>query len=58
MMRAARKRISLETTNTIIIGNTMDTDILGSILMDIKQFSVYHEFQKRKILMIMRLVQT
>jgi NagD protein len=31
MMRAARKRIGLSTDETIIIGDTMDTDILGGI---------------------------
>lgn len=36
MMRAARKRIGLETANTIMIGDTMDTDILGGILMGYK----------------------
>lgn len=33
MMRAARKRIHLETKDTIMIGDTMDTDILGGIQM-------------------------
>lgn len=31
MMRAARKRINLSTEETTIIGDTMDTDILGGI---------------------------
>jgi NagD protein len=31
MMRAARKRLGLATDETIIIGDTMDTDILGGI---------------------------
>lgn len=36
MMRAARKRINLETKDTIMIGDTMDTDILGGIQMGYK----------------------
>ncbi len=36
MMRAARKRINLDTANTIMIGDTMDTDILGGIQMGYK----------------------
>ncbi len=35
-MRAARKRINLDTANTIMIGDTMDTDILGGIQMGYK----------------------
>jgi len=31
MMRAARKYLGLEAAETIIIGDTMDTDILGGI---------------------------
>ncbi len=33
MMRAARKKLGLTTDETIVIGDTMDTDILGSIQM-------------------------
>ncbi|MCB0641905.1 MAG: HAD hydrolase-like protein, partial [Phaeodactylibacter sp.] len=33
MMRVARKKIGLSTEETIIIGDTMTTDILGGILM-------------------------
>ncbi len=33
MMRAARKKLGLTTAETIVIGDTMDTDILGSIQM-------------------------
>ncbi len=33
MMRAARKRLGLMTDETIVIGDTMDTDILGSVQM-------------------------
>lgn len=33
MMRVARKKIGLETANTTIIGDTMDTDIIGGIQM-------------------------
>jgi NagD protein len=31
MMRAARKYLGLEASETIIIGDTMDTDILGGV---------------------------
>lgn len=31
MMRAARKTLGLEARETIIIGDTMDTDILGGV---------------------------
>jgi NagD protein len=33
MMRAARKELGLEAANTIMIGDTMDTDILGGVQM-------------------------
>ncbi|MBL8809967.1 MAG: HAD family hydrolase [Planctomycetaceae bacterium] len=33
MMRAARKEIGLEAAETIVIGDTMDTDILGGVQM-------------------------
>ena len=33
MMRAARKHLGLEARETIVIGDTMDTDILGGIQM-------------------------
>jgi NagD protein len=36
MMRAARKRIMLATSQTIMIGDTMETDILGGIQMGYK----------------------
>lgn len=36
MMRAARKKLGLTTDQTIVIGDTMDTDILGSIQMGYK----------------------
>ena len=36
MMRAARKKIGLTTDETIVIGDTMDTDILGAIQMGYK----------------------
>jgi len=31
MMRSARKYLGLEASETIVIGDTMDTDILGGI---------------------------
>lgn len=36
MMRSARKKLGLTTDQTIVIGDTMDTDILGSIQMGYK----------------------
>jgi NagD protein len=33
MMRAARKALGLETAQTIMVGDTMDTDILGGVQM-------------------------
>jgi len=33
MMRAARKELGLETSQTIMVGDTMDTDILGGVQM-------------------------
>jgi NagD protein len=33
MMRAARKQLGLETEQTIMVGDTMDTDILGAVQM-------------------------
>lgn len=33
MMRAARKELGLDAANTIMIGDTMDTDILGGVQM-------------------------
>ncbi len=36
MMRAARKKLGLTTDETVVIGDTMDTDILGAIQMGYK----------------------
>jgi len=33
MMRAARKELGLSAANTIMVGDTMDTDILGGVQM-------------------------
>ena len=33
IMRAARKELGLDATHTIMIGDTMETDILGGIQM-------------------------
>lgn len=33
MMRAARKQLGLQTSQTVMIGDTMDTDILGGVQM-------------------------
>jgi NagD protein len=40
MMRAARKYIGLETAETTIIGDTMDTDIQGGVQMGYKTILV------------------
>lgn len=36
MMRSARKALGLETADTTIIGDTMDTDIQGGVQMGYK----------------------
>jgi NagD protein len=33
MMRAARKELGLASSETVVIGDTMDTDILGGVQM-------------------------
>ena len=33
MMRAARKELGLATSQTVMVGDTMDTDILGGVQM-------------------------
>ena len=40
MMRAARKRLGLATVETAIIGDTMETDIIGGIQMGYRTFLV------------------
>jgi len=47
MMRAARKKLGLTTDQTIVIGDTMDTDILGSIQMGYKTILTLSGVSKR-----------
>lgn len=48
MMRAARKKLGLTTDQTIVIGDTMDTDILGSIQMGYKTILTLSGVSKRE----------
>lgn len=48
MMRAARKKLGLTTDETIVIGDTMDTDILGSIQMGYKTILTLSGVSKRE----------
>ena len=48
MMRAARKKLGLTTDQTIVIGDTMDTDILGSIQMGYKTILTLSGVSKQK----------
>ncbi|MEZ7494132.1 HAD-IIA family hydrolase [Leeuwenhoekiella aequorea] len=48
MMRAARKKLGLTTDQTIVIGDTMDTDILGSIQMGYKTILTLSGVSKAK----------
>ena len=48
MMRAARKKLGLTTAQTIVIGDTMDTDILGSIQMGYKTILTLSGVSKRE----------
>ncbi len=47
MMRVARKKLGLETMNTTIIGDTMDTDILGGIQMGYRTILTLSGVSKR-----------
>jgi len=47
MMRVARKKLGLETVNTTIIGDTMDTDILGGIQMGYRTILTLSGVSKR-----------
>jgi NagD protein len=40
MMRSARKALGLETADTTVIGDTMDTDIQGGVQMGYKTILV------------------
>lgn len=48
MMRAARKELGLETAGTTIIGDTMDTDILGGVQMGYRTILVETGWSKRE----------
>ncbi len=48
MMRSARKALSLETAETTIIGDTMDTDIRGGVQMGYKTILVLSGITKKE----------
>jgi len=48
MMRSARKFIGLETANTTVIGDTMETDIRGGVQMGYKTILVYSGVSKKE----------
>ncbi len=48
MMRSARKALGLETAETTVIGDTMDTDIQGGIQMGYKTILVLSGITKRE----------
>jgi NagD protein len=48
MMRAARKFIGLETADTIVIGDTMETDIRGGVQMGYKTILVLSGISRRE----------
>jgi NagD protein len=48
MMRSARKALALETAETTIIGDTMDTDIRGGVQMGYKTILVLSGVTKRE----------
>ncbi len=48
MMRSARKALGLETADTTIIGDTMDTDIRGGVQMGYKTILVLSGITKRE----------
>ena len=47
MMRAARKELSLSTDETIMIGDTMETDILGGVQLGFHTVLVFSGGTKR-----------
>ncbi|MEJ7645902.1 MAG: HAD-IIA family hydrolase [Chryseolinea sp.] len=47
MMRSARKFIGLETADTVVIGDTMETDILGGVQMGYKTIMVLSGISQR-----------
>ena len=48
MMRSARKALGLETAYTTVIGDTMDTDIMGGVMMGYKTILVLSGISKRE----------
>jgi NagD protein len=48
MMRSARKALGLETAYTTVIGDTMDTDILGGTIMGYKTILVLSGISRRE----------
>jgi NagD protein len=48
MMRSARKALNLETANTTVIGDTMDTDIQGGVQMGYKTILVLSGISKKE----------
>jgi NagD protein len=48
MMRAARKELGLEAANTIMIGDTMETDILGGVQMGYRTILVLSGSTRRE----------
>jgi NagD protein len=50
MMRSARKALGLETAETTIIGDTMDTDIRGGVQMGYKTILVLSGITKKDTL--------
>jgi NagD protein len=48
MMRSARKFIGLETADTVVIGDTMETDILGGISMGYKAVLVLSGISRKE----------
>lgn len=48
MMRVARKKLGLDTAHTTIIGDTMDTDILGGIQMGYRTILTLSGISKRE----------
>jgi NagD protein len=48
MMRSARKFIGLETADTVVIGDTMETDILGGVQMGYKAILVLTGISRRE----------
>jgi NagD protein len=48
MMRSARKALGLETADTTVIGDTMDTDIQGGVQMGYKTILVLSGITKKE----------